>query len=319
MRQGLVTVVCILAAVSVTVAQDSIFLDEFESALVCNWTRTFPETVCYDETTVLLPGFVSMTFVQIPAGTFTMGSSELGTDPDEDVHQVTLTYDYVIGKYEVTQQQWSAMGYSNPSHYLSCGASCPVETVNFYEAAAYANAVSVSEGLTECYTLSNCTGNPGQDMECSFIGTLLVCSGYRLPTEAEWERAARSLTQTRFSHGDVLGCGDACESCPVHDHYMHYCGNSSSITEPVGSRMPNAFGLFDMHGSVWELVQDWYQTNLGTDPVIDPTGPTSAFMKIIRGGGQMYVAEECRSANRNEYGIGDGGADVGFRLARPVQ
>jgi formylglycine-generating enzyme required for sulfatase activity len=308
-----------VAAVSVTVAQEPVFFDGFESGGVCGWNLADPPGVCYGETSVLLPGFVSMAFVQIPAGSFNMGSDEQGTGTNEDLHQVTLSSNYVISKYEVTQLQWNAMGYFNPSHYWSIDGSSPLDTVNFYEAAAFANAVSVSEGLTECYTLTDCTGNPGEGMECDHIGMLLVCSGYRLPTEAQWERAARSLTQTRFSHGDVLECGDQCESCPFHDQYMLYCGSGAGTTGPAGARLPNAFGLHDMHGSVWEMVQDWYQANLGTASVTDPTGPTSGFGRIVRGGALIYHAHECRSASRKEYPMVNRGADVGFRLARPVQ
>ena len=141
-------------------------------------------------------------------------------------------------------------------------------------------------------------------------------AGFRLPTEAQWERAARSITQTRFCYGDVLECGDVCEPCPTHDQHMVYC---STNTEYAGSRMANGFGIHDLHGNVWELVQDWYEANLGGSHVIDPTGPTSGFDRVIRGGGWAYSAHQARSANRNEYPMSSRGADVGFRLARPVQ
>ncbi len=319
MKQVFLTMVFVLIGVSVTMAQAPVFFDGFESGGVCGWNVVDPPGVCYGETNVLLPGFVSMTFVQIPAGTFNMGSDEQGSDTDEDLHQVMLSFNYLIGKYEVTQLQWTAMGYFNPSYYWSANGSYPVETVNFYEAAAFANAVSISEGLTECYSLQNCIGNPGEGMECDYIGTLMSCSGYRLPTEAEWERAARSITQTRFSHGDVLECGDVCESCPFHDQYMLYCGSGAGSTGPAGARLPNAFGLHDMHGSVWETVQDWYQANLGTAPETDPTGPPTGTARVIRGGALIYPAHHCRSASRGDYPMVSRGADVGFRLAKPVQ
>jgi len=318
MRRCLVVAIWVTASVSVATGQDLLFSDGFESGSACGWNDAQAAQTCYGETIVLLPGFVTMTFIEVPAGTFVMGAAEQGGDGDEDVHPVTLTSNYLIGKYEVTQQQWETMGYLNPSMFNLCD-SCPVETVNFYEAAAFANAVSISEGLSECYTFTGCSGNPGQGMVCTYIGTLLTCDGYRLPTEAQWERAARGISQTRFSHGDVLECGDVCEACPAHDQYMLYCGNNSSATEPVGSRLANAFGIFDVHGNVYELVQDWYQSNLGSVHVFDPTGPGTGFDRIVRGGAWVYSAASCRSANRNEYPMTSSGADVGFRLARTLQ
>ncbi len=309
----------VLVAGSVCAAHDQVFIDGFESAGVCGWNQADPVASCYDETTILLPGFVSLPMVEIPAGTFIMGAAEQGSDVDEDEHSVTLTRNYLITKFEITQAQWSAMGFTNPAYYLACGPTCPIENVNYYEAAAFANAVSFSEGLTECYVLTGCTGNPGQDMECAYIGQLLVCDGYRLPNEAQWERAARGLTQTRFSHGDVLQCPDDCSSCPEHDLYMLFCGNDANTTEPVGSRLANGFGLHDMHGLVWEWVEDWYQPNLGTDPVVDPTGPTTGLDRVQKSGSFGYGPEACRSANRVPVAMGHTGAGNGFRLARTLE
>jgi len=318
MRQIIAVALSLTVSISVATGQDLLFSDGFECGSGCGWNEIEPAQVCYSETTVLLPGFVTMPFVEIPAGTFVMGADERGSDPDEDVHQVTLTSNYLIGKTEVTQQQWEAMGYLNPSMF-NFGDAFPVETVNIYEVAAYANAVSISEGLTECYTLTGCTGNPGEGMVCTHLASLLSCTGYHLPTEAQWERAARGITQTRFSHGDVLECGDGCEACPAHDQYMLYCGNASGATEPVGSRLPNAFGLVDMHGSVYEFVHDYYQASLGTDPVTDPFSPGTSNNRVVRGGAWLYTVAWSRSANRNEYLPTSRGADVGFRLARTLQ
>ena len=305
----------LIVAVSVASSHEHVFSDGFETGGVCGWNSVEPVVACYAESTVLLPGFVSMPFIEIPAGTFLMGSDKQAADTDEDVHLVTLSSNFVIGKTEVTQAQWRAMGYVDPSFAWTADGSRPVETVNFYEAAAFANAVSVSEGLSECYTFTGCAGDPGTGMLCSYIGVLSVCDGYRLSTEAQWERAARALTQTRFSHGDVLECGDACEECPLHNQYMVYCENYPGI---VTSKSSNHFGLFDMHGNVWELTQDWYQASLGTDPVVDPLGPTSGFERTVRGGAWINHAAAARSASRTQYPMSSAGADVGFRLAREI-
>lgn len=318
MRRISAVALAMTVSISVATAQDLLFLDGFECGSGCGWNEVEPIPVCYSETNVLLPGFIMMPFVEIPAGTFVMGAAEQGSDGDEDVHQVTLTSNYLIGTTEVTQQQWEAMGYLNPSMF-NFGDAFPVETVNIYEVAAYANAVSISEGLTECYTLTGCTGDPGEGMVCTHLASLLACTGYHLPTEAQWERAARGITQTRFSHGDVLECGDTCEACPSHDQYMLYCGNDGGTTQPVGSRLPNAFGIVDMHGSVYELVHDYYQASLGTDPVTDPFSPGTSNNRIIRGGTWFDSAASSRSANREEMTPTTRGATIGFRLARTFQ
>jgi formylglycine-generating enzyme required for sulfatase activity len=149
------------------------------------------------------------------------------------------------------------------------------------------------------------------------LNTYLATNAFRLPTDAEWERAARAQTQTRFSYGDVLECGDACEPCALHDQYMWWCGDNTPIgSKPVGSRLPNTFGLYDMHGNVWELVQDWYTDHLGTSPLTDPTGPTTGSLRVIRSGAWYNDAQYLRSADRRGQLPADTYARLGFRLAR---
>jgi len=245
-------------------------------------------------------------YALISAGTFTMGSptSEPYRGSGEDQHTVTLTRDFYIGLYEVTQAQWQALMGNNPSTFSSCGSSCPVERVNWYEAVAYANALSQSEGFEACYTLSGCAGDPGEDMECSdnvgFSG--LDCTGYRLPTEAEWEYAARACTTTAWY------CGSN-ESCVADIAW--YAG---STTQPVGQKNPNAWGLYDMSGNVWEWVWDWYDDFPSS--ATDPTGPSSGQYRVFRGGGWGSDASGVRSADRNYRAPGNRTYDLGFRLAR---
>jgi len=250
--------------------------------------------------TITLPGGVTMEFIHIPAGTFTMGSpaSERGRWDDEDLHQVTLTQGYYMGKYEVTQAQWQAVMGTNPSEFSSCGGDCPVENVSWNE---------ICGGATG----SSCTSS-------SFIGKLNAYLGtakLRLPTEAEWERAARAGTETPFSFGDDTSClMDDCSLCTTFDRYMWWCGNSGSQTQRVGSKQPNGYGLYDMHGNVFEWVADRYG-DYPSSSVTDPTGPLTGSLRVLRGGSCYNIAQYCRSALRFLNSPGDRSGDLGVRLA----
>lgn len=247
------------------------------------------------EITVTLPGGVPLVLVRIPAGTFQMGSptGEPNHWSNETLHQVTLTSDYYIGKYEVTEGQWRAvMGYT-PSTSPSCNDSCAVQQVSWSDVAGPSGFI---ERLNE------------------YLGTAKL----RLPTEAEWERAARGGTQTRFSFGDALDSDDVCEASAAASPYVWWCYNAEGTMHPVGSKAPNPYGLYDMHGNLWEWVSDWYGADLGSSPQTDPTGQASSSLRTIRGGGWANFLRGCRSASR-------GGEDpnarlilCGFRLGRSL-
>jgi formylglycine-generating enzyme required for sulfatase activity len=251
------------------------------------------------EITINLPGGVPLSLRRISGGTFTMGSpaDEADRGADEDLHEVTLTHDYFIGVTEVTQAQWQALMGSNPSNFRTCGDDCPVEKVSW-------NMVAGADGFIERLNqhLTD-TGQPGAGL-------------FRLPTEAEWERAARAGTSTRFSHGDASSCDPECVICTDHDPYMWWCGNADGASHPVGSKEPNDFGLFDMHGNVWEWVQDVYQEHLGTAPQTDPDGPAPPGDRVMRGGSWYWHASSCRSARRHTASTTVTNYTYGFRLAR---
>ena len=224
---------------------------------------------------------IGMEFVLIESGTFEMGSpvGEAGRDDDELLHQVTISQPFYLGKYEVTQGQWEAMMGTNPSEFSSCGSDCPVERVSWEDAQAFIAALNRREGVNV----------------------------YRLPTEAEWEYAARGGTQTAYSFGD--GANE------LRQHGW-YTRNSDDRTHPVGGKRPNAFGLYDMHGNVWEWVADWYG-DYSHGLVIDPSGPATGIHRVFRGGCWSNAARRCRVSYRNHDTPGDRLPILGFRLARP--
>jgi len=229
-----------------------------------------------------LPNGVKLELLPIKAGTFMMGSpgSEADRDSDENLHQVTITKNYWLGKYLVTQAQWKAvMGSNNPSDFE--GDNLPVENVSWNDAQEF------------IMKLNHMTEGKRPD-------------GYRymLPTEAQWEYACRAGTITPFSFGETLD-----------EKQANFSGNIKQ-TSPVGSYPPNAWGLYDMHGNVWEWCADWYDDypSVGSSR-FDQTGPTSGSGRVSRGGSWLYIGRSCRSALRLGF-VPDGrGYDLGFRLA----
>ncbi|MBA2662001.1 MAG: formylglycine-generating enzyme family protein [Bradymonadaceae bacterium] len=265
-----------------------------------------------------------------------MGSplSERGRIDGEDEHPVALTRHFFMQTSEVTQGQWeSVMGY-NPSHFDQCGADCPVESVSWLEALWYANARSRSEGLETCYDLSSCTGSPGMRLRCARPFEIDVdCTGYRLPTEAEWEYAYRAGTRTAFFNGDP----DSRDTCaqPLLQEIAQFCGNCSSTygqsydcsgdgarpdqptdcaTTSVGQRQANALGLYDMAGNVAEMV--WDAPGDYPAMAVDPMGPEHESLIVVRGAGFCGHMSRLRAADRKSTTYIATSLNVGFRLAR---
>ena len=237
---------------------------------------------------------IGMEFVLIQVGTFQMGSpaTEPGRDDDEGpVHQVTISQPFYLGKYEVTQGQWQAVMGNNPSDFSDCGATCPIAGISWDGAQKFIVELNRQEGANV----------------------------YRLPIEAEWEYAARAGTQTAYHFGN------AASDLEFYAWYGEVLLFGS--IHPVGQKRPNEWGLYDVHGNVWEWVADWY----GKYPrgsVTDPRGPSTGVSRVTRGGHWNGAARYCRVANRNRGPLspsfhrgdsgGDGGVSLyyGFRLAR---
>jgi len=196
---------------------------------------------------------------------------------EEGQHEVTISKPFYMGVTEVTQAQYEAVMGTNPSRFK--GATNPVDTVSWDDAAEF------------CKKLSEKTRQ-----------------AVRLPTEAEWEYACRAGTTTRFSFGDKDG---------VLGDYAWYDGNSGGTTYPVGQKKPNAWGLYDMHGNVWEWCADW-NGDYPKGAVTDPQGPGAGEYRVLRGGAWLYSPDDCRSAYRSGNGPNSRDFNYGLRVAVSV-
>ena len=256
-------------------------------------------------------------WVTIKAGTFQMGSpsTESCRITNETQHKVTLTRNFEIAATETTQAQFSSLMDYNPSGFSSCGPSCPVEKVNWHEAAAYANALSAKAGLTPCYTCPTGTKASVICQEASaYAGKkVYTCPGYRLPTEAEMEYAYRAGTTGAFYNGGITSCDGTDANL---DKIGWYGQNSNSKTHPAGKKTANAWGLYDMAGNVWEWCHDWLTTYPKTS-ITDPVGATGS-SRVNRGGSVSNSAGGARAAYRNYYSPGHRLSNLGFRLARSI-
>jgi formylglycine-generating enzyme required for sulfatase activity len=242
---------------------------------------------------------IGMKLMLIPKGTFLMGAppTEKGLRDDECQHEVMLTREYYLGAFEVTQAQYKKVMGINPSRFQGKEvaerqprtgrvvrevdrSNCPVEWVSWMDAVEF------------CEKLSKL---PEEEK----AGRV-----YRLPTEAEWEHACRAGNNTAFSFGE--------SETSLGDHAW-FGANSDRKPHPVGSKKPNAWGLYDMHGNVWEWCSDWYG-EYPKSAITDPTGPRGS-RRVFRGGSWYDQKADCRSAVRNWNGPTDRGNGIGFRVA----
>jgi serine/threonine protein kinase len=246
------------------------------------------------------PNSIGMEFAVIPAGTYKIGCTAGQSDCDDDekpAHNVKLTRSFSMMTTEVTQGQYRAVTGENPSHFSQCGDNCPVERVSWHDAVKFANELSKSEGLSACYRIN------GEDVK---LINGLDCEGYRLPTEAEWEVAARGGADTRYAGSDDL------------DSVGWYGGNSGDKPHPVGQKHANGYGLYDMSGNVWEWTWDWYDSEYyRSSTMTDPQGPSNGSNRVFRGGSWFFRAGDPRVSRRSRSAHADyHHVRLGFRLVR---
>lgn len=233
-----------------------------------------------------LPSLFENSFVFIHPGTFLMGSVEyeVGRDNGEVLHEVTLTKGFYMQTTPVTQSQWRSVMGTNPSRFIEGGDECPVENVTWHA----------------CLDFIRILNRMGETI-------------YRLPTEAEWEYACRAGSSESCFTGMIMEffCG--------HDPCLHavgwYCGNSDRKTHPVALKNANDWGLYDMHGNVFEWCQDWYgsySSEKSLDPIMSLPGPG----RVIRGGSWFANAKNCRSAARLYWSPQSKSDFIGFRLVK---
>jgi formylglycine-generating enzyme required for sulfatase activity len=232
---------------------------------------------------------LDMKFMLIPAGSFMMGS--MPDEPERDYgeekpHKVTITKPFYLQATEVTQGQWQRLMQDNPSAFQYCGEKCPVEKVTWHDAEEFIRRLNMLEGTDK----------------------------YRLPTEAEWEFACRAGTTTPFSTGLCISTdqanyngNDPFRGCPK--------GKNRKGIVRVAKFPPNGWGLYDMHGNVWEWCEDWYG-GYSADNVTNPKGPSSGTYRVLRGGSFLNRCEWLRSACRRWHYPGTRAEHIGFRVAK---
>ncbi|MHC6201932.1 formylglycine-generating enzyme family protein [Breznakiellaceae bacterium SP9] len=260
-------------------------LDTQEAAAVQNGQESGESSV--------VTAAVPANMVLVPAGTFSMGSTN-GESDEQPVHQVSISKPFLMGKYPVTQKEWIAVMGSNPGYWK--GDTLAVEDLSWFDAVEYCNKRSQKEGLTPVYSGS------GDTITCSFNA-----NGYRLPTEAEWEWAAKGggkdFIVTEYSGSNHAGT------------VAWYRDNSGGRTHEVGTKAPNSLGLYDMSGNVWEWCWDWFGDYSSADQT-DPLGAASGSDRVLRGGSWRNHAANLRSANRYSTAPVGRYANVGFRVVR---
>lgn len=254
---------------------------------------------------VLVAAATQEKFVLVEGGSYTMGDTfGGGYDDEKPIHSVTVSSFY-MSKNELTQEEFQAVMGFNPSRFE--GDNLPVETVTWYDAVAYCNALSQKEGLKQAYTLTEISKNSGGNIDSATVNVDWSANGYRLPTEAEWEYAAKG---GKLSKGYKYAGGNN------EGNVAWYYKNSGSKTQPVGMKQANELGIYDLSGNVAEWCWDWYE-RYSAGVQADPRGPAEEANRVERGGGWDDDADNSmRASSRGSFAPYDVSPYLGFRPVR---
>ena len=283
------------------------FTDEDEDEEESDENDVVPSSEYVDQQSI---DNVKFKMIHCPAGEFWMGSEDgVGDNDERPRHLVKMTKEFWMGETQVTQELWEKVMGWNPSHFKGSG-KLPVETVTWYDCLVFCNKLSESKGFRPCFTLSNIEQD-GNQITKADVEWNRNANGYRLPTEAEWEYCAKAGTELTYSGSDEI------------DEVAWHDGNSRDKTHKVKKKKPNAWGLYDMTGNVWEWSMDKYdeeneeiyqsRDNGIENPLLWENSPCA---RVVRGGSYWYYADDCRVANRYGSDADYRFNDLGLRLLR---
>ncbi len=295
---------------------------QFAAGLTVPGTLNFKRDISYAPFAIRGGSGTGIRMLAIRAGRFLMGSpedDELRLEEEGPQRTVNISA-FKMSETEITQAQWEDVMGWNDSHFI--GDDHPVEDVSWFDCVWFCNELSDAEGYAKCYTITD-TWYDGDHITSADVTRDFEANGYRLPTEAEWEYACRANTTTRFYWGDsseesVMKQYSWYDKNADDPHWTDPHGDHEG-TQPVGHKIANAFGLYDMSGNVWEWCWDWYDSDYyekRPDPDSDPTGASRGSYRVYRGGCWDNEAGNCRSAGRAGRRPSGWYGSLGLRLVR---
>ena len=280
---------------------------------------------CFDNETGDLDSLEieDLEFIDIEPGEFRMGFdvSDYGYSEDSEAHSVSLTHRFQILATELTRTQYGLITGEYPSSSVGCEEDCPVESITWHQAAYVSNLLSESACLSPCYQCDHSS----TDTVCESVEAPYGCAGYRLPTEAEWEYAARAGAVTQYQNGGNLQSNwdmSECDPDIVLDNGTYlsgiaiYCGNSEREPASVYSVESNAWGVFGVHGNVFEWCHDWYSPYQGDE--VDPFGPETGSYRVSRSGGYRTTPVGVSLSARSPWFQDANTSAYGMRVARTL-